>query len=109
MPFVASRALGYSPFKIDKSWGLRDLPADIEVFMPCKTVACDSCGGIFLDIRFNDSQTQSLYQDYRTTSYNEMRSKYEPHYSSQYQDLDISESYIREKESFILNHCDLRD
>lgn len=100
MPFVAHRALGWAPQKIDTSWGLRDIPSGNALSL-CNSVICHTCGFLFCDIRFNDDEMSSLYAGYRGTEYSALREIYEPGYSARNTQLNAGYDYIEEVELFL--------
>ena len=51
MPFVADRIFGWRPTEISPEWGLRDIPAGMACSI-CKTMMCEDCGMLFLDMLF---------------------------------------------------------
>lgn len=79
MPFVAHRALGYAPVEITRDWGLRDVPVG-QCQARCNTLHCPRCGGLFMDLRFGESEMAALYADYRGPAYTALRERYEPGY-----------------------------
>lgn len=81
MPFVAKRALGIDPVEITAEWGLRDLKQGTS-YLPCHSLQCQTCGALFLDIRFTDAQMASLYHGYRDAAYNAQRDFFEPGYAA---------------------------
>jgi hypothetical protein len=80
MPFVAHRAFGWTPTRINAEWGLRDLESGMAYAL-CRTTHCAQCGMLFLDMRFDDDELASLYDDYRGAAYSEQRDRFEPGYS----------------------------
>lgn len=79
MPFVAHRALGYAPVEITRDWGLRDVPVG-QCQARCNTLHCPRCGGLFMDLRFDEPEMAALYADYRGPTYTALRERYEPGY-----------------------------
>ena len=61
MPFVADRIFGWRPTEISPEWGLRDIPAGMASSV-CKTMMCEDCGMLFLDMRFDDEEMAALYR-----------------------------------------------
>ena len=53
MPFVAHRVFGYKPFKIESSFGLKDIKNGYA-YSVCNSLVCRNCQFLFLDIRFSD-------------------------------------------------------
>src|SRR5437016_2710182 len=64
MPFIAKRVFGWEPVEIMDDWGLRDIKSGMA-YPLCNSVQCASCGVLFLDIRFSDSEMATLYSGYR--------------------------------------------
>lgn len=81
MPFVAYRVFGWTPVTIDSRWGLRDLRPGMA-YPLCNSVQCQDCGGLFLDIRFDDEGMGRLYREYRGVVYTEDRERFEPGYKA---------------------------
>lgn len=106
MPFVAHRALGWQPVKIDESWGLNTILQG-QAYSICNSVLCQDCGFLFLDIRFSESELAALYDDYRGDAYVALRDHYEPGYQERNQKLLQGESYIPLVEAFIRPHVQL--
>lgn len=103
MPFVAHRALGWEPVVIDESWRLKTI-RNGHAYSICNSLWCSECGFLFLDIRFSDSEMNSLYHEYRGKEYNELRERYEPGYSSQNDSLNAGIPYISKIEEFLEPH-----
>jgi SAM-dependent methyltransferase len=103
MPFVAHRIFGWSPVAIDPSWGIRDLPVGTACSI-CKSMLCDECSMLFLDMRFDDDEMASLYFDYRGASYCEQRERFEPGYSARNKMLLDGSKYAAEIEAFLQPH-----
>ena len=100
MPFVAYRAFGWLPQKIDETWGLRTIESG-HAYPLCNSLRCGDCGLLFLDIRFSDRELASLYDDYRKESYNNMREHFEPGYLERARQLSIPISYRPKVEEFL--------
>ena len=100
MPFVADRALGLAPVRIDESWGLKTIPQGMAHVL-CKSILCNSCGFLFLDLRFDDEQMAGLYSGYRGVEYNDLREKYEPGYTARNQELRAGCGYVDKIEEFV--------
>jgi SAM-dependent methyltransferase len=103
MPFVAHRIFGWGPTAIEPSWGIRDLPVGLACSV-CKSLLCDDCGLLFLDMRFDDDEMASLYFDYRGPGYCEERERFEPGYSARNKLLLDGSTYIGEIEAFLQPH-----
>jgi len=80
MPFVAHRAFGWAPAKIDESWGLQTVKSGMA-YTVCRSLQCRDCGLLFCDIRFADDEMERLYQGYRDAEYTVLRESYEPGYT----------------------------
>ena len=100
MPFVADRAMGWPPVTIDVSWGLRDI-SNGYAYTICKSLLCNNCSFIFLDIRFGEKELISLYKGYREKEYTLLRERYEPNYSIRNEVYTKGSKYIEQIESFL--------
>ena len=80
MPFVASRAFGWTPVQITPEWGLRSLNTG-WAYPLCNSMQCQSCGFLFLDMRFSGAEMGRLYGGYRGEAYARERDAYEPGYA----------------------------
>lgn len=103
MPFVAHRALGWQPVEIDDSWGLRTIRSGMA-YSICNSLWCKNCGLLFLDLRFSQSELDSLYADYRGADYVALRERYEPGYAIRNEEFDAGIRYIKSVESFLARH-----
>jgi len=103
MPFVAHRTFGWKPAVIDESWGLGTIK-DGNAYSICKSLFCNYCGFLFLDIRFSDEELSNLYRDYRGVEYNDLREYYEPGYTKRNENLNAGISYIDDIENFLRPH-----
>ena len=81
MPFLADRIFGWRPTEITSEWGLRDVPPGMACSI-CKTMMCEDCGMLFLDMRFDDEEMAALYADYRGEAYTTDRDRFEPGYAA---------------------------
>lgn len=106
MPFVAHRAMGWAPVKIDADWGLQTVPEGMA-FSICNSVFCDDCGFLFLDIRFSDNELSALYAGYRDEAYTTLRETYEPGYTLRNNRLNAGINFMEEVEAFISPHLSL--
>lgn len=86
MPFISHRVFGWEPIKIDSSWGLQTIDEG-QCYCICKTLSCDECNTLFLDIRFSESELSNLYRDYRGREYTELRNLYQPGYKCRNKEL----------------------
>lgn len=100
MPFVADRALGLPPLNITNEMGFRSLENGTAYAM-CKSLHCQSCGHLFVDYRFDESEMTNLYSGYRGMEYSSLRSKYEPGYQAQNESLAQGNTYNHLVEGFL--------
>ncbi len=100
MPFVSHRVFGWAPVIIDDSWGLRTIENG-HAYSICKTMLCEDCGFLFLDIRFTESELANLYHDYRGREYNDLREKYEPGFTKRNTELKAGVDYLDKIEDFL--------
>jgi hypothetical protein len=103
MPFVAHRTFGWGPVTIDETWGLSTIKNG-NAYSICKSLYCDDCGLLFLDIRFSESELTNLYEDYRGKEYNSLREKYEQGYTLRNDNLNAGIIYIQDIEDFLTPH-----
>jgi hypothetical protein len=75
MPFVAHRVFGWEAVEITEDWGLKTINNGMA-YSVCNSLLCDNCGHLFLDIRFNEGEMNSLYEGYRGQEYTELRERY---------------------------------
>ena len=108
MPFVSSRALGLPPINITKAMGLRTIETGTGYAM-CKSLHCISCGHLFVDYRFNDSEMMLLYSDYRGEAYAIERNIFEPGYLNKNDSLEAGNSYRHLVEKLILGYLPQSD
>lgn len=100
MPFVSHRAMGWAPAEINETWGLRTIKSGTALSV-CQTLACPTCGLIFLDIRFDDYEMDRLYAGYRDAEYVALRETYEPGYSKINAQLAEGGTYKHIVEAFL--------
>lgn len=81
MPFLAHRIFGWDSAEITPDWNMRDLALG-RAYSVCNTLACEACGLIFLDMRFDDEEMAALYADYRGPAYRAEREQFEPGYGA---------------------------
>ncbi|MER1939718.1 class I SAM-dependent methyltransferase [Castellaniella sp. FW104-16D08] len=107
MPFVAHRALGWPPVFIDESWGLNTVKKGYA-YTICRSLHCNHCGFLFLDIRFSDREMSNLYGGYRDEEYVRLREFYEPGYRLRNEELKKRAGYLVIVDDFIKLHlsCD---
>jgi len=100
MPFVAHRVFGYEPFKIESSFGLKDIKNGYA-YSVCNSLVCTNCQFLFLDIRFSDSELEKLYENYRDEKYANLRDFYEPGYLLRNESLKKGIKYIDQIEDLL--------
>jgi len=100
MPFVADRIFGWRPTEISPEWGLRDIPAGMACSI-CKTMMCEDCGMLFLDMRFDDEEMAALYADYRGEAYTRERDRFEPGYAARNAIMLEGSAYIGQIEAIL--------
>lgn len=101
MPFVAARTFGWHPVEISDDWGLHTIKNGMA-YAICNSLNCQSCGHLFLDMRFSDREMSNLYKNYRGAEYVQLREKYEPGYSARNDALNNGVSFIDEVETFLM-------
>ncbi len=107
MPFVADRIFGWRPTEISPEWGLRDIPAGMACSI-CKTMMCEDCGMLFLDMRFDDEEMAALYADYRGEAYARERDRFEPGYAARNAIMLEGSAYIGQIEAILEPYLDAR-
>jgi len=100
MPFVADRIFGWRPTEISPEWGLRDIPAGMACSI-CKTMMCEDCGMLFLDMRFDDEEMAALYADYRGEAYTRERDRFESGYAARNAIMLEGSAYIGQIEAIL--------
>lgn len=83
----ATRPAILAPFIMDLMFGLKPestsclygIPNQINYF-PCKSLTCNTCGFVGINILFDDEEMSKLYSNYRGDDYNKLRLTYEPTY-----------------------------
>jgi SAM-dependent methyltransferase len=103
MPFVAFRVFGWEPAEVQPDWGLRDLPAG-KLYSVCRSMMCEYCGLLFLDMRFDEDEMGALYDDYRGPMYTAIRDRFEQGYSARNALLLEPSSHIERIEAFLEPH-----
>lgn len=103
MPFIAHRIFGWAPVQIDEAWELNTIKNG-NAYSICKSLYCENCTLLFLDIRFSENELKTLYQDYRGKSYTALREFYEPGYLKRNLDLDAGVEYVEQIENFLKPH-----
>ncbi len=103
MPFLAWRVFGWQSVDITADWKLRDV-APGRAYALCNTLACMSCGLIFLDMRFDDEEMSALYADYRGDTYRMDRERFEPGYGHRNDLLLAGSNYIPRVEELLEPH-----
>jgi SAM-dependent methyltransferase len=100
MPFLAKRVFDYDPIEIPAEWGLRDIKSGMAYSL-CSTLECVDCGVVFLDYRFSDQELNRLYNNYRDSVYNDLRTRYEPDYINTIPSYNSRHAYIEAVEEYI--------
>jgi SAM-dependent methyltransferase len=100
MPFLAHRIFEWKPVVIDESWGLSTIPMG-SAYTICNSLYCPNCVFLFLDMRFDDSELQKLYNDYRGEEYTRVRDIYEPGYAKRNSSLNVQNIYIDSVENYL--------
>jgi len=75
-PFLVYRMFDIVP---ESTTNLYSLPNQVNYF-PCKTLICDDCGFVGVNILFDDEEMNKLYLNYRDSNYNATRVHFEPNY-----------------------------
>jgi len=107
MPFIAKRTFGWEPAEITEDWNLHDIKTGMA-YPLCNSVRCASCGLVFLDIRFNDSEMASLYSGYRGKEYTALRERFEPGYASRAVIIAQGATHIPKVEAFLSAYVNSR-
>jgi hypothetical protein len=100
MPFLAHRIFDWKPSVIDESWALNTIPTG-TAYSICNSLYCPNCDFLFLDMRFDDSELQKLYNDYRGEEYTRVRDIYEPGYMQRNVGLNVQNIYIDAIEEYL--------
>jgi SAM-dependent methyltransferase len=103
MPFLACRVFGWESVEITPDWNMRDL-APGRAHALCNTLACEDCGLLFLDMRFDDEEMAALYADYRGPAYADTRARFEPGYERRNDILNGGSAYIPAIEAMLAPH-----
>lgn len=103
MPFVAHRTFGWEPVVVDESWGLQTIRSG-NAYSICRSLWCADCQLLFLDIRFTESELDSLYREYRGEAYTRLREVYEPGYAARNAGLQAGIGHLEQIEQFLLPH-----
>lgn len=101
--FIVKRVFGWEPVHIVLP-NTQTIPLDVR----CGIIICPDCGFICNDVRYDDEEMARIYHDYRQTSYNEERIKYETWYINvskeiETKDIDIRRPIMAE----FLQRCDI--
>jgi hypothetical protein len=75
-PFIVERIFGMEP---ETTTSLYGIPNQVNYF-PCKTLMCEICGFVGINILFDNDEMSKLYMNYRDDEYNKTRLTYEPTY-----------------------------
>ncbi|MFK5599360.1 class I SAM-dependent methyltransferase [Methylobacterium sp. HMF5984] len=100
MPFLAHRIFGWDSVEIMPDWAMRDLTLG-RAYSVCNTLACEGCGLLFLDMRFDDAEMAALYADYRGPAYRAQRERFEPGYGARNDILLSGNAYGPTIEAFL--------
>ncbi|TXN70446.1 class I SAM-dependent methyltransferase [Methylobacterium sp. WL6] len=103
MPFLAHRIFGWDSVEITPDWAMRDLTLG-RAYSVCNTLACEGCGLLFLDMRFDDAEMAALYADYRGPAYRAQRERFEPGYGARNDILLGGSAYIPAIEAILADH-----
>jgi SAM-dependent methyltransferase len=103
MPFVAHRALNWAPIEIDETWKLNTVPKGLALTV-CNSLQCETCRLLFLDIRFDDTEMNSLYSGYRESEYVKLRDQYEPGYAKRNSNFEARAEWLPAVEALICPH-----
>ena len=98
MPFVAERVFGWRPTEISPE---PDMPAGMS-YSICKTMMCEDCGMLFLDMRFDDEEMAALYRDYRGEAYTADRDRCEPGYAARNATMFAESNYIDQIDAILV-------
>lgn len=100
MPFIVKRIFNYDPVEITEEWGLRDIQKGIAYYI-CRSLQCQSCGVLFLDLRFTDDEMKLLYSGYRDENYTVLREQFEPGYKGINEFYSDRSDYLEKVEKFL--------
>lgn len=103
MPFVAHRVFGWTPVEVTPEWGLRTIQSGMA-YPLCSSLQCQSCGLLFLDIRFDEVEMAALYNDYRGAQYAAQRERFEPGYATLNAALNTRLPDTAQAEAFLTPH-----
>ena len=78
-PFITERIFGMKP---ETTTSLYGIPNQVNYF-PCKTMTCETCRFVGVNISFDDEEMSKIYHGYRGVEYNKVRLSYEPTYQNQ--------------------------
>lgn len=98
-PFIVERIFGMKP---ETTTSLYGIPNQVNYF-PCKTLMCEICGFVGINILFDNDEMSKLYMNYRDEEYNKTRLTYEPNYK--WDVFNERHSYVNEvSQPFIEEH-----
>ena len=66
-----------------------------------KLYVCPNCQGGFFDYRYSDKEMNSIYSNYRGTSYTNLRSNWEPWYSESYNSAHNEGTFVDERKAIL--------
>jgi SAM-dependent methyltransferase len=103
MPFVAKRVFDWDPVEITPAWGMQTLSQGMA-YPLCNSLQCETCGMLFLDMRFSDAEMDRLYRGYRGPEYTALRERFEPGYAARNALLAERADYLTQVEAIIAPH-----
>ena len=77
-PFIVDRLFDMKPKTTTSLYGI---PNQVNYF-PCKTLECENCGFVGVNILFDEDEMSKLYYGCRDETYNTLRLSYEPTYKN---------------------------
>jgi len=94
-PFLSHRMFDIEPVKITKL--VEPFRNNSVHYVPCKTMGCQECGFLGLNIVFDEKEIGKLYSRYMQTEYLTTRRLYEPHFelsTRHVYDIQSAEEFI---------------
>jgi len=89
-PFLVQRMFDMSPETTQQLYGF---PNQINYF-PCKTIKCNECKFVGVNIVFDDDEMMRLYKNYRDETYTNIRLGFEPTYQNDV--FNVRHTYVDE-------------
>ena len=77
-PFLSHRMFDIEPIEITKL--VEPFRNNSVHYVPCKTMGCQECGFIGINIVFDEEEMSKLYSEYMQSEYLTTRRLYEPHF-----------------------------